>query len=395
MKHVDRIGTLVVAALIVAGSVSAAGIEPAESARMVRAKDLIADERWDAAIKELAVAVADPKEQNKAEALFWLAHSQNRAGDLAEAVETVQRLQRDYPKSPWTGPSSSLMIELAQKLGRRDVLWWAASPPPPPTPPPATAPTPVARPRSPRTPPPPPPGDVVPQPAPLAAPPPPAPPVPPAMWFSQTSYPGTDLRIQALARLIPTDAAKVIPILRNIAFHDDAGSAKGAVFVLAQSRVPEAQNCVVDVAKSGPEPVRIVAVRELGRFGGSDVSRELLDVYSTANWPVKKQVVLSLGERSDIAALLRIAQSESDDQLLETVIVTLGKAGGGPQLRVLSPKSAVARRAVVRGLFNARDEEGLIRIAQQEKDAALRNEALSRLRQLGTPKAKAYLETVK
>ena len=84
---------------------------------------------------ELRAAVADPKEPNKDEALFWLAHSQNQAGDFAEAVESIRRLQREFPKSRWSAPAESLLIELAQKLGRRDVLWRTASPPPPPAPP--------------------------------------------------------------------------------------------------------------------------------------------------------------------------------------------------------------------------------------------------------------------
>lgn len=397
MKHMGRIGMLVMAALMAAGS-AMAGVEPAESARMLRAKDLISDERWDAAILELRSAIADSKEQNKDEALFWLATSQNQTGDLAEAIETVQRLQRDYPKSRWTVPASSLMIELAQKTGRRDWLWrYAAPPAPPPTPPvPASTPPPTPLPpRAPRT-----------GPTPAAAPPrpttppdvpPSSPPLPPgATWVAADSIViGADLRIQALARLIPTDAKKVIPMLRNIAFHEEAGPAKRAVLVLAQSRNPDAQVCVVDVAKSGPEPVRIAAVRELGRFGDSNTSRELLEVYSTANWPVKRQVVLSLGERADTSALLRIAQSESDVKLLETAIVTLGRAGGSEQLRVLYPKSTRARQLIIRSLYNARDEDGLIRIAKQEKDAALRDEALARLRLLGTPGAKAYLESIK
>ena len=41
-------------------------------------RDLIADEQWVRAIDELKAAAADQKEPNKDEALFWLAHSQNR-----------------------------------------------------------------------------------------------------------------------------------------------------------------------------------------------------------------------------------------------------------------------------------------------------------------------------
>jgi hypothetical protein len=50
------------------------------------------------------------------------------------------------------------------------------------------------------------------------------------------------------------------------------------------------------------------------------------------------------------------------------------------------------KRPIVIGLFNARAEDELIRIADQEKDPAIRAEVLTRLRLLGTAKARAYLE---
>ena len=217
------------------------------------------------------------------------------------------------------------------------------------------------------------------------------------VWAAETYAQFEDLRVQALGRLIQTDAPKVIPILRNIALEaSNPGAARRAVFVLAQSRNPEAQSTVVDVAKTGPEPVRVAAIRELGRFGGPDVSQELLEVYSTGNMPVKRQVVVSLGERADAPSLFRIAQSEHDDRLRDTAILTLSRAGGRDQLRVLfSRASRETRQAVIRGLFMAKDDDGLIWIADQEKDAALRADVLSRLRLMGTPKAKAYLESQK
>ena len=43
------------------------------------------------------------------------------------------------------------------------------------------------------------------------------------------------------------------------------------------------------------------------------------------------------------------------------------------------------------GLFNARAEDELIRIADEEKDPQLRGEVLPRLRLLGTAKARDYL----
>jgi hypothetical protein len=384
----------VVVGLVMGAAQGVVALEPADSPRLARAKDLISEERWTAAIPELRAAVNDRKEQNKDEALFWLAHSQNQAGDLAEAVESIRKLQSDHPKSRWKQPAGSLMIELAQKLGRRDVLWMTAVPPPP------VARTGPPRPRAPRLIPPTPPPPVPPSvPTGQRGPTPPAPPAPPpaTTWFYEAYLPDTDLRVQALGRLIPTDAPKVIPILRNIALEpDNPGAARRAVFILAQSRNPEAQSTVVDVAKVASETVRVAAVRELARFGGPNVGQDLLEVYSRGNAPVKQQVVFSLGERADTSALLRIVQTENDDELRDAAILTLGRAGGREQLRLLFVRASKdGRQAVIRGLFLARDEDGLITIAGQEKDAALKADIVSKLRLLGTPKAKAYLESSK
>ena len=69
-----------------------------------------------------------------------------------------------------------------------------------------------------------------------------------------------------------TDAEKVVPML-EVRSHSRArirARRCARVFMLAQSLAPEARATVIEVAKSGPEPVRLAAVRELGRFGGPD-----------------------------------------------------------------------------------------------------------------------------
>jgi HEAT repeat protein len=223
-------------------------------------------------------------------------------------------------------------------------------------------------------------------------------PPPPAIWMPEHFLPDTDLRIQALGSLIRDDAARVIPMLKEIALESgNLGEARRALFVLAQSDRPEARLSVIEVARSGSEPVRIAAVRELGRLGGPSVSNELLQVYYlTANQRVKSEVVSSLGQRDATVALMRIAQTETDQELRNTAIITLGEAGGLEQLRTLYGRAAAgSKRAIIRGLFNARAEEELIRIADREQDAAIRQDVLTKLRLLGTPRAKEYLERTK
>jgi hypothetical protein len=398
MVHHQRamwMGALCMCALLLV----ATGLEAAaESQRLDRAKDLISDEQWVSAIRELKAAADDPKEPARDEALFWLAHCESQARDTAAAVGTIQRLERTYPRSRWVKPARSLRIEIAQRLRRNDLLWYMAAPPPPPPeppePPPAVArhpgaPAPIAAPPAPHTA--------------LQPPPPPAAPLPPppAEWMFEGSFPDTDLRIQALGSLMRTDAPKVIPMLKDIALTGTShpGEARRALFLLAQSSRADARATVVEVAKTGPEPVRLAAVRELGRLDGPAVPGQLMQVYETANSPVKYQIVMSLGQRDAVPALMRIAQSETDQELRAMAIATLGEAGGREQLSVLYARlvgsSAEVKRPIILGLFNAQADEELIRIAERERDPQTRAEILAKLRLLGTARAQAYLASHK
>jgi hypothetical protein len=406
------VGQIVVAVLLaLALAPQFAYARAVESKRMEHAKDLIADEQWVRAVDELKAAVSDPKETNKDEALFWLAHSLNQTHDTSAAVETIRRLEREYPTSRWVKPARSLRIEIAERLQRSDVLWYLAKPPLPPTPaaPPAAPvgavpPTPAVAPppapvppdKSTVTPRPPVPVKAVSPPHAAQKPLPPATPppaMPPAVWVPEGFPADSDLRIQALARLMRTDAVRVIPILKSIALDSsNTGEGRLALLVLAQSERPEARATVIDVAKSGPEPVRLVAVRQLGRFDGPAVVNDLLEVYATGTEQVKYQVVNSLAQRDAAPALMKIAQSERDKRVRDTAIFTLGEAGGRQQLAMMyANASADAKRPIIVGLFNAQAEDELIQIAEHEKDPAVRQEALAQLRLLGTAKAKAYL----
>ena len=151
----------------------------------------------------------------------------------------------------------------------------------------------------------------------------------------------------------------------------------------------------MDVAQRGAEPVRLAAIREMGRFEGAAVTVQLMQVYATAATPrIKRQIVSSLGERADNVSLLRIARDESDQDVRDTAIVTLGRLPDARlQLRtlygVVQPES---RMAVLTALLSSKDEDELIRIARMEKDPLLRQRARMQLRILGTPKALKFLD---
>jgi HEAT repeat protein/tetratricopeptide repeat protein len=412
-------GVAALACSAMAGAASAAVAPPAvrepakspesnpDSKRMERAKDYIADEQWARAIVELEAVAGDPREANRDEALFWLAQSAHEMGDHPAAIQTIARLERQFPKSRWMRLARSLRVEIAQRLNRDDVLWAVVAPPPPP---------PAPRPQTPRAPGPPPPPAPPPPSArppimvmppraaavPRATTPTPMPPAPAALmpgaeYFLPTPYPpDTDLKIEALNGLLEGHSERVIPLLREIALDvNNPDEARRAILVLARSPRPEARTTVADVARHGAEPVRLAAIRAMGRFDGEGVNAELMQVYSSASTPrVKRQIVSSLGERADNTSLLRIAKAESDPAVRDTAIVTLGRLPGArTQLRMLYGQTPPASRmAVLAALFASKDEDELIRIARMEKEPLLRQRARMQLRILATPKALRFLD---
>lgn len=369
--------------------------QPAESKRLASAKDFIADEQWLRAIEVLQMLLKDSRETGKDEALYWLAHSLKHSGDSAGALSTIRRLEREFPASLWVKPAGALRLEIAVRVGRNDVLWLTAVPPTPPaapTPPAGATPKPArVRTFGREDPPQPPHAPPAPAPAVITV----SPSTPASIWLPESYHPDSELRIQALGHLMRIDAEKAIPLLKDFCFEQNAAVASKAVFLLAQSEKPEARQTVVHVAQSASSPVRVAAVRELGRFGGPDVSTVLLRFYPTSDDAVKRQVVKSLAERAERGALLTIAQKEANRELRTRAIFALSQAGGRHELQVLYLRAGTEyKRPIIQGLFNARAENELIQLAERERDAAIREELLDQLRLLGTPKAKEYLQKV-
>ena len=383
---------------------AAAYAEPApDSRRLALAKDYIAEEQWSRAIIELREVAEDPKDTNRDEALFWLAHSQYQVGDHADALQTITRLERRFVKSRWVRPARSLRVEIAQRLRRDDVLWVWATPPQPPTPAAAPVPPPAHTPRGTApapvpvsvraVPSPPPTPRVAPAPLPVPGadvfvPPAPAPPavapVPGTTPRPPTAVGGgalpvpfegllpaqpyeldSEVRMQALVSLLDSHSDRVIPLLRAIALDStNPAEARRAVFALARSPRSDARSSVVEAARRGAPVVRVAAIREIGRFQ----------------------------EPTFTSALVNIVRSESDASVRDTAIVTLGRSGARVQLRTLYTQLPDSSRfAVLTGLFNAKDDDELIRIATNEPDQRLRTRARQHLRLLATPKAMKYL----
>jgi hypothetical protein len=341
--------------LVVLGAAGAVGAAPADSERLERAKDFIADERWLRAIAELRVAVKDQKEPARDEAAYWLAHSLYQAGEPTEALTVIDTLERERPRSLWVKPARSLRIEIAHRLKRKDLLWKVATPPPPPAPPPPVG-------VGPDAPPPPPPAPAA-QPtkrsrtvarrAPPAA-------VVTAVAPDLAMMWDTDLRIQALSSLMSSEGARVVPILREIALKaDDEAQARRAIYVLAQSSRADARSTIAEVARTGDEPRQVTAVKVLAYQGWPEAEKVLLDVYGAATPHVKRQVIRVFGNVGSRRQLRQLFDTSKDVELKHAIINALFEAGAGSELQ---------------------------RIAKQEKNDDIRRAASSKLELLAVAK---------
>jgi hypothetical protein len=312
--------------MVLGGSGGIAVAAPAESERLGRAKDFIADERWMRAIAELRLAVADRKEPARDEAAFWLAHSLYQAGEPTEALTVIEALEREQPRSRWVKPARSLRIEIAHRLKRKDLLWKIVTPPPPPPPP---APVVVG----PNAPPPPPPAPAVPK-RPRAA-----MPVPPVAVMTNVAPEiavmwDTDLRIQALSSLMSSEGARVVPILREIALKaGDEAQARRAIYVLAQSNRADARSTIVEVARTGDEPRQVTAVKVLAYQGWPEAEKVLLDVYGAASPHVKRQVIRVFGNVGSRRQLRQLFDTSEDVELKQAIINALFEAGASSELQ--------------------------------------------------------------
>jgi hypothetical protein len=331
---------MVLKVLMVLG-VAPANASPPDSERLGRAKDFIADERWTRAIAELRVVVADAKEPSRDEAAFWLAHSLNQVGDPAEALDVIDGLERDYPRSRWLKPARSLRIEIAHRLQRTDLLWRVAAPPGtlPPGPPAGRKPT--AKP---------PPGRS--RERPKAA---------PKVTVETASEAATtlaaemtisaddaELRLYALSGLMSTDAPRVVPILREIALKtEDEAQARRALLVLAQSDRPDARKTIVEVAQSGDETRQAAAVKVLAYQGWPETEKVLLEIYRASTPHVKRQVIRAFGSAGARMQLRRLFDTSKDVELKQAIINALFAAGAQSELERIakSDRDEEIRRA--------------------------------------------------
>lgn len=278
--------------------------------------DYVNEGKWQAAADKFA-EVAKLKGGKADGALYWQAYSLNKLGQRAAAIETLATLQKNYPRSTWVKDAQALQVEIRSASGA-------------PTPAPDT---------------------------------------------------DEDLKIYALNGLMNMNPDQALPMLQKILTGNQPARLKErALFVLAQSGSPKANEMIAQIARGQSQPeLQRKAIQQLGIRG----DRELLgQIYASSTSPeAKKEVLRSLGICGGSQQLFEAARNEKDPDLKREAIRGLAVAGARDQLRQLYASAADpdTKKELIRATVITGDTQALMNIVQTERDPELKREAVRTL----------------
>lgn len=254
--------------------------------------------------------------------LYWKAYSLNKAGNKPAAQAAIAELRKSYPQSRWLRDAGALELEMKGAPANPDAIS------------------------------------------------------------------DEELKLLALQSLMNGgDPEKAVPILDKIIHGNYSPKLKDkALFVLSQSSSQQAQQILLSLAKANNDPeLQKRAIRYMG-MGGSRNNGILKEIYKgTTDVSVKKAVFqgwLMSGDKEDVLA---VARAEQSPELRKDAIRLLGMMGGRNELRELykSSTDAGTREAVVQGMLMSGDSQGLVEIANTEKDPQVLDKAINTLGMVG------------
>lgn len=145
--------------------------------------------------------------------------------------------------------------------------------------------------------------------------------------FKQKDATEDDIKLLALNGLMLRDPGKGVPLMRDLVKSNKSLELrKQALFALARSKQPEAQQTVTEIAtaKGGDPELQREAVQLLTVSRGKDAGQTLVEIYRNTSDPKVKRAALSgLYSARDAQRLVELARSEKDLNLKRDIVAQL------------------------------------------------------------------------
>jgi len=135
-----------------------------------------------------------------------------------------------------------------------------------------------------------------------------------------------DLKMLALNSLLNRDPATALPLLRGILSGNQPLSVKKhALFVLAQSKSPEAEGILHDAALGKLDPqLQEQAIQAMAVFQGKRANDTLAEVYRTTTDPkIKSSIISAMFITKDAPRMVEMARNEKDLALKRRIVSEL------------------------------------------------------------------------
>jgi len=293
------------------------------------------ERRWQDAVGAFS-QVAALKGRRADAALYWKAYALNKAGRNSEAAGTIAELRKAYPQSRWIKDAGALELEVRQSGGQR---------------------------------------------------------------VSPEATGDEELKLLALNNLMHSDDETAIPMLEKfLASNNSMKLKERALFILAQSKSPRAQQIIVATAKGQGQPaLQRRAIEFLGIEDRKGNREALVEVYNSSADPAVKRAVLQAFLVADAEQqVLTVAQTERNTAMRREAVRVLGAMNALPQLRQMyqSTQSLEDKKVIIEALGVADDVDTLAQIARTDPNPAVRIAGIRGLQVAGGKKTRDILKSI-
>jgi hypothetical protein len=294
-------------------------------------------EQIDAGRYERAIPIFERligQESERADAaLYWKAYSLSKISKRDDALAALADLQKRFARSGWLKDARALELEVRQASGQ------AVSP---------------------------------------------------------DAQPDEELKLLALRGLMQSDPDRALPMIETLLGGSSSIRIKeNALFLLSQSRAPQARALIAGVARGASNPdLQLRAIRYLGAFGGAANQQLLDEAYRASSDPaVKRAVLQSLMLSGDRARLSALARSEPSADLRGQAIQQLGVMRAAAELTGLyrAEQSIDVKKKIVQGLFIGGSASALVDLARAEQNIELKRDIVSKLSMMRSKEATDFL----
>ncbi len=256
-------------------------------------------------------------------ALYWKAYTLNKLGKRDDAMAAIAQLRSKYASSKWLDEAKALEFEIQQANGK---------------------------------------------------------PVAPEAQGDD------ELKLLALNGLAQSDPDRALPLLDKLLQGPQSPSLKKrAVFVLANSSSPKAQQSLEQIARGslGNPDLQLVAISYMLTSKNQPNRNQVLqEIYgTTSDMQVKRAIINAYRSSQDFDRLLQLAKAEKDQELRRSAVDALGYKTGQPELWQLyaSESSPEWKATLLSYMHNNGNTDKLAEVVRTEKDPTVRAAAIKAL----------------